>query len=558
MFINFFLLNIFALLSIFSIIGYGKLFHKVFFYSSYRVNFGLLGFFGLLFITFISYFTHLFLPHNYFHNSVIFIVGLLFFFYFFNLGLIKIDRIDIFIFLLLYIGIFVGKSNDDFGYYHLPNAIHFSENKLEFGLGNLNHGFKHHSSLFYIYSVFNLPLIKFYLFNVLNFLFLFFSTVFLSNNINLDIKNLQFNKYTFIKLTFLVLIISIFNRVGAYGTDITGQLLGLVIICLSLDFISKKKINKEDLLLLIVLTTFLFTIKTSFVIYFIFPTMFFLLHKNRFKIFKNLIISKSFLFLSLMISLFIFVNISSTGCIVYPISNLCFPDIFSWGLDEKTVNVMSSWYEIWSKAGAGPDFRMQDPLNYIQNLNWLNNWIDRYFFNKVTDFLFSISIGIIIIFSIFRKNIKLKINFNIRELYLFIVLTLLVLIWFFNFPSLRYGGYILILSLIIIFLSFLFELSNLNIIDVRKKVILLFSISILVFVTKNIIRIKDEFNYSAINYFKSFPFFYVENVKFTTDYIGNEKVHIVTGMCWATPSPCLRNKDIKIFRNNKYRFFLNK
>ena len=152
----------------------------------------------------------------------------------------------------------------------------------------------------------------------------------------------------------------------------------------------------------------------------------------------------------------------------------------------------------------------------------------------------------------------MKINFNIRELYLFIVLTLLVLIWFFNFPSLRYGGYILILSLIIIFLSFLFELSNLNIIDVRKKVILLFSISILVFVTKNIIRIKDEFNYSAINYFKSFPFFYVENVKFTTDYIGNEKVHIVTGMCWATPSPCLRNKDIKIFRNNKYRFFLNK
>ena len=52
---------------------------------------------------------------------------------------------------LLIIGVFLAKSHDDFGYYHLPNALHFSQNKIEFGLGNLNHGFKHHSSIFYLY-----------------------------------------------------------------------------------------------------------------------------------------------------------------------------------------------------------------------------------------------------------------------------------------------------------------------------------------------------------------------------------------------------------------------
>ena len=58
---------------------------------------------------------------------------------------------------------------------------------------------------------------------------------------------------------------------------------------------------------------------------------------------------------------------------------------------------MSSWYEIWSKAGAGPDFREQDPLVYIQKFNWIENWINRYFFTKVTDFLISIFIGYILI-----------------------------------------------------------------------------------------------------------------------------------------------------------------
>ena len=39
------------------------------------------------------------------------------------------------------------------------------------------------------------------------------------------------------------------------------------------------------------------------------------------------------------------------------------------------------------KGGATPNFRVENPEIYIKNLNWVSNWIDIYFFNKVSDFL---------------------------------------------------------------------------------------------------------------------------------------------------------------------------
>ena len=46
---------------------------------------------------------------------------------------------------------------------------------------------------------------------------------------------------------------------------------------------------------------------------------------------------------------------------------------------------LSIWLEQWSKAGAGPNFRIEDPLVYIQNFNWISNWIEMYFKVKILD-----------------------------------------------------------------------------------------------------------------------------------------------------------------------------
>ena len=526
---------LFATTALFSIIGYGTFFNNIFLDKKNALNLGLIGFLGLFFLSSISYFTHFFLPHDFIHNIVLIIIGVTLFIYYKNIGNILIKRNYFYIILFLLIGIFIGKSHDDFGYYHLPNALHFSYNKLEFGLGNLNHGFKHHSSIFYLYSVFYLPVIKFYLFNIINFFFLLFSILYFVDKIDDDTKNYKVTKLTFIKLLFCILFISIFNRIGEYGTDITGQILAGVLIYLTIEAITKKIFKSNDIFLILILLAYLITIKTYFIVYILFPLLIFLLKISKIKDLKNLFFSKTFIFITFVGLMFISINISATGCVIYPIKSLCFPNIFEWGLSENNISYMSNWYEIWSKAGAGPDFRESDPLVYIDGFNWVENWVDKYFFNKVSDFLLSILFCMLVVFIIFYKNIKIKLSLNRNILYLLFIIFLLFGIWFYNFPSLRYGGYILILSILIIIFASIFNINNKQFTQIRKKLIIKILLSFAVFITKNSIRIKKEFNYIAIENFKSFPLFYVKDVAYEKIYLNNEKIYKVKGMSITSP-----------------------
>ena len=86
----------------------------------------------------------------------------------------------------------------------------------------------------------------------------------------------------------------------------------------------------------------------------------------------------------------------STGCLIYPVSFTCFEN-FSWSVSKIEVVELNNWYEQWSKAGAGPDYRIDNPLEYISGFNWVGNWIDKYFFNKVSDFLLGILMLLIVV-----------------------------------------------------------------------------------------------------------------------------------------------------------------
>ena len=66
---------------------------------------------------------------------------------------------------------------------------------------------------------------------------------------------------------------------------------------------------------------------------------------------------------------------------VYPIYFTCIEN-FSWSIPIDQVKQMNNWYELWSKAGATPNFRVLDPDEYILNLNWVSNWFNNYFFTK--------------------------------------------------------------------------------------------------------------------------------------------------------------------------------
>ena len=69
-----------------------------------------------------------------------------------------------------------------------------------------------------------------------------------------------------------------------------------------------------------------------------------------------------------------------------------------------------------SKAGLGAGYENDNPNYLLKFFNWVPNWIDKYFFNKVLDFLLGIIFLSIIFISIFsrRKNNDIKIEYEIN------------------------------------------------------------------------------------------------------------------------------------------------
>ena len=151
---------------------------------------------------------------------------------------------------------------------------------------------------------------------------------------------------------------------------------------------------------------------------------------------------------------------------------------------------MKTWYELWSKAGASPTYRIEDVEFYLSGLNWFPNWVQNHFFNKISDFLLSLFL-IVIIPSIFLVKFK-KIKLSKNKFYLFYAAILLLLLeWFLNHPALRYGGFTLIALSIFIPFSIFLE-SRLNINDkLKKKVTFLIFTSFIIFSIASVTEAED-------------------------------------------------------------------
>ena len=148
------------------------------------------------------------------------------------------------IFILLFICLILSKNNEDFGYYHLPNSLQFAQQKLQFGIGNLNHGFKHISSLFQIMSINYLPFFEIYLFNVTNFLFYFFLIIFLLES--LFVKNSKISNITkIIIFLFLILFLVKFSRLAEFGSDLSGQISIVVYLLFCFEILLNRSLKKK-------------------------------------------------------------------------------------------------------------------------------------------------------------------------------------------------------------------------------------------------------------------------------------------------------------------------
>jgi len=537
---------ILIILFTFSYIGFGVFLNNILFRNLKIFNLGQLGLLGIFFLIFLSYLTSLFVPHNSFHNIVILIIGI--FFFAINKSKIKKSEIKILLYIifLTLIFFFLAKNHDDFQYYHLPLSLSLSEKKVSFGMGLLNYGYRHHSSLLFLNSLTFLPIIKFYLFNLPNYLILTFVNSILISEI---IKSIKKKDIIFlISIFFLVLINVKFTRLSEYGTDLAGQLI-LSIIFINFiktitDIESIEKIYFNIFLLLII-----FSFKIYFLIYFvIIPIIFLNLKINPFL--KENLNLRILIFVSFFMLLFFLHNFISTGCLAYPIDFTCVGDRFFWSLSHEEIKRMNLWGEVWAKAGATPNYVIDDFKEYVSGINWVPLWFEQYFLGKFTDFLFVLLVINLTVFLIYNKKIYFdKKNFYKIQRILLLISVLTLIFWFFKHPSLRYGGYFP-LSLFI-FSIFLFFYSKLTKVDNGlKSTKVLILIVIFIFNFKNITRLIN-----GPYKFDNPPFFNIEKKDFKAISLdGYEYMFVTDGYCWATPTPCSNTiREIKIIHN--YIFF---
>ena len=127
-----------------SISGYGRLINL-----TIKKIFSLDIFLGFILISLLVTIVHFFFKINLFISFLIFILGILLFFFkgkFRQLRLSKITDINYLVIFLFLIPIFLSqKYHEDFGYYHLPYAIGFIEEKIIFGFANIDQSYVYNS-----------------------------------------------------------------------------------------------------------------------------------------------------------------------------------------------------------------------------------------------------------------------------------------------------------------------------------------------------------------------------------------------------------------------------
>ena len=502
---NFLVYTTYYFLILTSIVGYGLYSLKLLKIKFNFVNFGYAGLFGIYILIVYSYFSNLFIAHTEIHNLIILIIGLILFIYLVKqkYSLYKSEIIFSFIvFVLLFCAVLQFKNHDDFSYYHFPYTYYLTQQSLHIGIGQFNHGFRTPSSIFYINSLFYLPYAKFYLFNFSSLFILGFANIILLKKIHNYFKFTyakveRLNLIHFLSLLSFVFINIFFYRISEYGTDRAAMILIFLFIIELLNFVNLKTIKTFNLFYIYLLGALIISFKTFYILYIIFviPLFFYILKKD-----KNYIQTSYFLFfnkyfvLFLVLSLFIlFTYFINTGCLVYPLSFTCFSGA-NWGIPLVQVQQMNDWYELWSKGGAAPNFRIDNPEEYIKNFNWISNWIDIYFFNKVSDFILGITLQISIFLFFFRKSFFKKVIINVDH-YVYLVYLLILILgieWFYNHPALRYGGYHIIALLLFIPISIKLGSSQIDLKKYSKISIVLVSITIIIFLSRNISRIVNE------------------------------------------------------------------
>ncbi len=510
LFLNFVIL--YSLL-ILSIIGYG-LFFSVYLTKYNKINLndisiGLVGIFGVFFLTLISFATNIFFPHDNLHNLIIILLGLI-------MSYILIKKIKLksnfkylfFSYLISFFYLFLFKNHDDFPYYHLSFTSNLTDNKIEFGLGHFEVAFNHVSSIFFFNSLFKTIFTADFFYQIGQISIIIFANTYLLQKLFENKKKTELNLTFYLSLFCFFFINIFFYRLAEHGTDRSAQILFFLCFIFICDLIKNKNFFNQTFEVLLILFTLIISLKSFYIIYSLFLI---LLLFHFFKLNKIFITLKNIPIIFVCALMFAFVllnNIAYSGCLIYPVVSTCFENLF-WSFGKDKVQGYMIWYELWSKAGATPDSRVDNINDYLSNFSWVNNWFEAYFFNKVSDFLLGVLTLIIVILLFFKpKKLSFK-NFNNYN-WIYIFLLILFFEWFINHPSLRYGGYVLVFLLLIFPISLILSNQRHNFFKNKKKIKALVFIGLVILSYRNIDRLIKENSIYNYNFIKN-PYYLIED-----------------------------------------------
>lgn len=545
-------------LIVLSVIGHGILAIKFTKINVLSDEIGFVGLVGIFFLILYSYITHFFISHNYLHNIIFIFIGLISVYYFRSKILIKKNLIFLFsVFSIIFLSFIIFKTHDDFGYYHFPYSFYLNKFSMIIGIGPLNHGFKTPSSIFYLNSLFYLPYLEYYLYHMGAILILGFSNIILIMNIKNYIDKKKNSQFLFLNLLAFVFINVFFYRISEHGTDRSAQILIFLFFIYILHLRGSYKIYDKILPKLIILLSIVISLKLFYILYLIFiiPFIYYIVKDDKAYLLNKIFKTPLFYFATSLGICVVLVYFFNTGCLLYPVEQTCISGV-EWSIPKSEVSALDTHYQWWSKAGGAPGYK--SPIEkelYIQNFTWFSNWIDRYFFNKMLDFLLGISlisIIFVIIFKSKKQNLELK-SFKSNSLY-YCLLIFLLIEWFFTHPSLRYGGYVIFTLILFIPLSYFlsnYEISK----NFKKKITIIIVLVSSIFIIRNVDRIIYELNFYQAN-FKENMFYFTDKKHFRIDAKIIDLLMIYNN-CNQTINKCKNNEDF-IIKNSYGKMILLK
>ena len=259
-----------------------------------------------------------------------------------------------------------------------------------------------------------------------------------------------------------------------------------------------------------------------------------------YNIIKFIKLNKIFLsFIFSFLFLFVFLNVLVSGCIVFPINQLCFQQL-SWAMPNSEVIAYREWFEIWSKSLAGAGYITENPSSFLNDFKWVKVWIKNYSQKYLETIYLLIFLSIIFILT-FKSKKKISNKSSYRSFIILITFIIgLLSFWSFKHPTLRYGGYLIHISIFAMIVSYFISYNNMSNLEFEKKSKVFIIIALFIFMSKNIIRINEEIMTNNEYKYSNFPFFFVKKVQYNKLNLSEDfYVSNANGkLCWAVKPPC--------------------